>query len=420
MHSRSRHVLFTGNLLLDKPLQGLYSARADQHDLIRDATLSAFENLVAFAVDQPVEAVVFNGRMFVAPPTVRGAALFRDGVETLLEAGVSVYWAGPQEREWQTLSDIRCLPHGLQRIDENHSRRSVINRSEQWERSVVCEWLDMPRDHDHHTNGAHNNGHVHGQTRIGLTRQAIGHLTQGAALHPERDRRFDLIVSGAADRSHTTRSEKTIYHAPGCLQPSDGLAEGPGQVTMLRIDVNGELELLREETSVVRREQRDLLVEPGGTRNNLLELAELELQELAEQLAEGSTQLLQLEWIVRGPVADIKDWSSEELAAELTSLLETTEQGLPVNHHVQLVPLMSGQPIESDEFVNEQLEEQFLQHLGGQLNGETSDDQADRLTLQLGADGIDWRTVFAALPPRETGHRSGEWGVRALQQYKRA
>jgi len=413
MHSRSRHVLLTGNLLLDKPLQGLYSARADQHDLIRDASLSAFENLIALAVDHPVDAVVFNGRLFVSPPTVRGAALFRDGVETLLEAGISVLWAGPAEQEWRTLNDIRCLPQGLQRVDADHPRHTLLARSDQWERPLVCEWLDAQRDFS-------DQQQYTSQTRIGLTAQPIGHLTQGTALHHERDRRYSLIVSGAADRSHTTRNEHTVYHSPGCAQPSDGLATGPGQVTVLKVDAAGELELLAEETSVVRREQLDLLLEPGATQTGLLELAELELADLANRLAGGPTQLLQLEWIVRGPVADIKTWSSATLTEELAALLEQTEHGLPVNHRVQLVPLMSGEPVESDEFVNEQLEEQYLQHLGAQLNGQTSDDQAARLTEQLGHDSIKWHQLLSALPTRETGHRAGEWGVRALQQVKRA
>lgn len=425
MHGQIRRVLVAGHLWLDAPLQELSHTHDDQHAIIRDATLTAFEYLFESALEQSVDALILHGVLFSSQPTLRACATFRDGIQALLEEGVEVLWAVQKPQERQLLEELQCLPRGLNLLTSKTQHKTLFGGQEH----ATSDWGLVSCDLvDQQSFPLKDWAWTEEQTwlRIGLTQKAIGHLTSGAVLHDQQDRHFQVILSGQPERSHTTRSQHTIYHAPGCVQGLNAQRTGPCSATLLKIDEQGEVELLTLETSAVRREQLDLVVDAKSTEVDFFELAELEWLELNSQLKGSPVKLLQIHWQIRGSVEQVKSWSSGELLAQLGGLFNKTDRNVPVLHTVQLVPLMSGQVINSQEFLNEQLEEQFLQQLSGQLSGLNQPGGVERVIEQLipasAAEraSFPWKTLITETQQKLVNDRAAEFGVRALQETSRA
>ena len=82
--------LHTGDLHLDSPFQGIRStAPAPVVDVLRSATVRAWQNVVRLAVDERVDFVVIAGDVFeFASRSLLAQTRFRDGVAGLARAGI--------------------------------------------------------------------------------------------------------------------------------------------------------------------------------------------------------------------------------------------------------------------------------------------------------------------------------------------
>ncbi|MCA8983481.1 MAG: hypothetical protein KDA76_06960 [Planctomycetaceae bacterium] len=424
MHGQDRRVLVAGHLRLDAPLRDLCHAQAKHLETIRDATLSAFEFLVESAFEQAVDAVLLLGQLLDEHPTPRACSTFRDGIEALREEGIEVLWAAPSSAEPNLLKELNCLPPGVVLLnDANPQAAFLANRETRMEsrREVVrCDLMDP-----HSLPSREWDGHeTQTLLRIGITQRPIGHLAQGDSLGGEPDRQFQLVLSSSPDRTHTTRHQQTIYHAPGCLQGLDASLHGPCSATLLRIGPDGSVELLSLETSRVRREHIEFSCDASVDEPQLLEQAELELLELFSQVDSGPARLLHIHWNIRGTLDWSTDWSSEKIQETLANRLPHTPSGIPLLHSVQRIPLMSGQIVACGEFLEEHLAEQYLQQLGEQLASDTSQDleQACRelFLAHERSTHLPWQQLLAESSLRILAPRAGELGVRALQDQSRA
>lgn len=426
MHGQFRRVLVAGHLALDAPLRQLPHARDDQHEIIRDATLSAFEFLVEAAIDQSVEALILQGNLLGEGNSLRACSTFRDGIETLLDAGVEVLWVVQKPQEQILLEELNCLPAGLKLLTQQHQHCLLLEAAEssgRGDRSLIsCDLIDQQ------SFPSQEWGWTEEQTllRIGITGKPIGHLDHGSVLNTERDSYFQVILSGEPTRRHTARHHQTIYHASGCLQSLDATITGGCSATLLKIDPEGDIELIAIGTSQVQWESLELTIEPQETGAEWLERAELEFLELTSRLAESPARLVQLQWQIRGSIDQIQNLSSSELADEFATLFAATSGKVPVNHQVQLIPLFSGQVVHSQEFLDEHLEEQFLQHLGEEIQERSGHEQKSSKELtgilqdSKGRPSLPITNLVTALNPRVINHRSAELGLHALRDQSKA
>lgn len=85
--------LHTGDLHLDSPVTGLRGEATPQVlGLLRDATTSAWRNVVRLAIAERVDFVVVAGDVFErSSPTLLGQTRFRDGLAELAAAGIGSY-----------------------------------------------------------------------------------------------------------------------------------------------------------------------------------------------------------------------------------------------------------------------------------------------------------------------------------------
>ncbi len=427
MHGLERRVLVVGHLRLETPLRNLSPTVPEEQEIIRDATLSAFEYLVEAAVEQSVDAVLLVGEVLGETPSPRACASFRDGLEIWLEAGMHVVWAARNPQEPRLLAALQCLPAGVQLLDPGQPRRVLLESSENITTNsspravqLECLWLDSALSREQRQNQNHRNSADMHSIRVGITQQAAGLQSSEFPENSPLVADLSLLLFGGPERRQTERHGRCLKHAPGTIQGIDEQLQGACSATLLRVDAEGQIDPLTLETTQVRREQLELTCEPRESLESLLRRAEQELHDLLNEVHTGPCRLLQLEWLIRGQLERFRDWSSELLQTELAKRWQTSKQGVGLNHHVQFVPLMSGEVVTSETLTEEHLPEQFLQHLSEHFTRWDGQHEVDLLAPHCrgkqGAAPVPWAGILAGLSPRAIGHRAGELGARALQE----
>lgn len=83
----------TGDLHLDSPFVGLSTeAPANVVETLREATITAWQNIIDLALDEQADFLLVAGDAFEhANRTLRGQLVFRDGLKCLADAGVSSF-----------------------------------------------------------------------------------------------------------------------------------------------------------------------------------------------------------------------------------------------------------------------------------------------------------------------------------------
>ncbi len=425
MHSHSWRLLATGHLHLDSQLRELSTAEDDQHEIIRDATLNAFELLIESALDHAVDLLLLTGSLCEKTPTLRACTMFRDGIETALEEGIAVSWVPTNLKEVEQLQKINCLPAGLtilnsngkqQRIrlqaDSAHSSKKKASDSQKTRFGTVC--CELISDQSPRQKTAQSTAQSNGQTTyIGLTHEPIGHLPQKDAGSNPQDEKYQLVISGQSQRCRTIRHQNRLYHSPGAIQTLTNEITGPCSATLIEIDSQGEIELTPVPTSIVVREQIELTISREMKLEELLEQAERELLGLLADHSYSPAQILHLSWEVRGPHPQVMQFSSEQLQ-EFLSPLQPLED-VVILHNVALIPQLTGVKIESRDLHEKHLAEQFLQFLGDQ-NSQNNKTKNEALVKKTGSQSLPINKIMAELTNNELCNRAAELGLLALQE----
>jgi DNA repair exonuclease SbcCD nuclease subunit len=107
--------MHAADLHLDTPFTGVHRVDAHLATKLRDATIEAFENLVAAALERSIAFVVIAGDVYDGPERgVRAQLAFRDGLKRLAQAGIRSFVVhgnhDPVDEGW---SAVRQWPDGV-------------------------------------------------------------------------------------------------------------------------------------------------------------------------------------------------------------------------------------------------------------------------------------------------------------------
>jgi DNA repair exonuclease SbcCD nuclease subunit len=107
--------LHAADLHLDTPFEGLSACRPELGEALRDASLQAFDRLVAAAIERDVAFVVFAGDVYDGPERgIRAQLRFRRGLERLAARGIAAFVAhgnhDPVDAGWTA---VRSWPPGV-------------------------------------------------------------------------------------------------------------------------------------------------------------------------------------------------------------------------------------------------------------------------------------------------------------------
>ena len=88
----SIRLIHATRLLLDEPVLGAGTLSGEERRLVEDATIAAFHRIVEACVDKHVDILILSGDTFDETSfTLRARATLMDGLETLSDAGVSIF-----------------------------------------------------------------------------------------------------------------------------------------------------------------------------------------------------------------------------------------------------------------------------------------------------------------------------------------
>lgn len=419
MPGHAWRLLVAGHLNLDDNLWELALAGDEQHEIIRDATLSAFELMIEAAVETPVDLLLLTGTLCTEHLSLRACTTFRDGVELLLEEGIPVAWAPIDFQEVETLQKLDCLPAGISVLDAENGQHSIELDASQETSSgaetmlgtVYCELIsatqiDVSQQQDS------SDSSPPGLSHIGITHHAIGHLSASQDVVNTEDEKYQLIISGESQRRQTMRHQNTLYHSPGALQGLSSQVIGPGCATLIEIDSQDGIELYPIKTSVVLRQKIKLVVQQEESLEELLQRAEQELSELLDSDPPGPEQLLHLSWEVRGPHTVLLQFSSPELQEFISSLQPIKD--VCIVHEVMFAALPTSENSEQSETDEEETSEQFLRLLAEQNANQTALN-IETLQQSLGSNSLPAFKLLSEVPHNELCHRATEIGLLAMQ-----
>ncbi len=409
MHASARRLLIAGHLHLDGVLRGLPGQSDAHQDLLRDAPLAAFEALVEAALEREVEAVLLTGSLFDGDPTIRGAALFRDAVETLLEEGIAVVYCGPRPDQIHSLMAARCCPEDLEILEQNRHRRIVLpaaNGDNDQELEIVS--VDQP-------------GYErlqHSGLTIGVTRNAFGHVTPEHPFVDENHAPCPLVLSSGHETPFTQRVRNTMLHAPGSLQAVAPVFPGTRSATFCRIDADGTVELTPLTTAPVLFLQQELNLHEGESLDSLLSRCDEACELLALESVPAATQIGIVNWYLRGTGSTVAQWSSETVSTEMQTLLGDKLDSITLLHQATVVPQLVGVHLDGEDLTEEAIEDELLRLVSEQVAAEAG--QSHVYETSKGRTTLPFDELRRQIDSREICHRAAELGLRALKEQKKA
>lgn len=105
------------DLHLDTPFAGLGRSAPWLREALQGASLTAFDRLVQLAVDESAAFMVWAGDVFDhTAPSLRAQLALRDGLETLRQHGILVFWAHGNHDPYEALSTHIKWPDNLHRF----------------------------------------------------------------------------------------------------------------------------------------------------------------------------------------------------------------------------------------------------------------------------------------------------------------
>jgi hypothetical protein len=321
------------NLRLDEPLVGLDAGDAESRRLAEDATLIAWNNVVEACVSHNAEFLLLTGCLGTNPPTLRAWRALADGCAALAEYGVPVLlhvstdvrpaggWSGLDAMDNFILVAGGTTPV----VREGRVVASIASLGVPAEGVGEAPESDLSSAYD--------------VFRVGLlSGSADGHQdasdTEGMAADPApvavlarcaaRDGMHYLaLAGGSAAVSHTV--EQVLLHHPGSTQGLGADETGPMGCSLIEVNGQRAASVRPVATAPVRWEQLRVGVEPGLTREQLVERMQRALFDLNPQPCE---RLWRIAWHLIG-TGDLFDTlraapSREALASDVDSAPSTS------------------------------------------------------------------------------------------------
>lgn len=332
--SRFRFV-HAADLHLDTPFDGLARLGAGVPETLRDASLQAWDNLVAETLRVRASFLVLAGDIYDGPDRgLRGQLRFLDGLKRLSEAGVQVFLVhgnhDPLEDGW---SAIRDWPAGVTVFGANTVDGQPVEIDGR--HAVTVYGLSFPQRDTRDNLAKRFPAEKDGPFAIGVLHCNVGAHAEHAAYAPcdlsdLAASGMDYWALGHIHRHEVLRREDPCVVYPGVLQgrspkPSEIGAKG---AVVVEVDDNRVVDLTFKPLDVVRFESLEVDV---GEIDDVAELQE-RLQTGALDLrsdAEDRQLILRATLTGRGPVHhDLRrsGRGSDDLLRELQETAGATSQ----------------------------------------------------------------------------------------------
>jgi DNA repair exonuclease SbcCD nuclease subunit len=327
--------IHAADLHLDTPFEGVGQGSADLQEKLKNASLTAFDNLVQQAIDERVDFVLMAGDIYDGLERgTRAQGRFLRGLRTLDQHGIYVLFVhgnhDPIGEGWSALRP-EDFPKRAILFDQSDAVRQVpVIRGDQT-LAVVHGISHRNRKENRNLSREFPAANEDGLFHIGLLHANVGGLAghddyAPCVLADLCARGMDYWALGHIHaRQMLRRAHPTIVY-PGNLQARSFQECGPKGATLVRVEASGQVELKELVLDVVRFLEIEVDVSACGSFEEAVRAAVLEVEK-SRATAEGRFVLARLR--LSGPTVIHRDLL---MALDQDELLPRLRDDLPPAH----------------------------------------------------------------------------------------
>lgn len=298
----------------------------EERVLLQDATLNAFDQLIATAIDRNVHFVLLTGQLFAPEgPTLRSLVRFKDGLECLQEEGIEAIIV-PTGKDLEVLRKTTWLAtNNLNDLSPWDRHPAVVQCRNQLTVSVASlnSSHEGIRRVDPPQSMVSSQRDASGAFQIGIcqTNDQSSLVEADEALSQQS---FDYLAISGSHIQREFLAPQLTGHAPGVLQPLEKSEHGSSGAVFVKVDQFGTPQTSLIPTSAVGHSSHRIHVGPNADWEQLVQ----EMQDVLQtHRIEQSQQLHIVDWDVHASGeleqslhdatfrAEIIDFLNEDLSA---------------------------------------------------------------------------------------------------------
>lgn len=364
--------LHVAEVHLDCPLRDLEPVSDPVQSIARNATRSAFERMIAGAIEQKVDFVLLAGNTFrEADRSLRTRSHLIENLEKLHDHGIEVFvlpGADDPESAWRKIPDLPgnvMLLTSDQDSENDPAPAVAVVREGRVIATLTSGPLDRlavetatqtsPDEVEESTVGPapSTNGHSRqAPFRVGLisawpTQPNPNGRDMGELIDLLSAIHCDYLAVPASDPAaralgwcfeagQTVNTQDGIAHNPGPLQPLASHATGPHGATLIEVNQDGEIRGTFLPFASVRRLQFELAIEPEFGLEDLTDAMQLLLENETTQSGEKAWLVT---WVLQGAGElweSLSDSEMQDLLIETLPQSPAMNEDVCIEHQIQL------------------------------------------------------------------------------------
>ena len=298
---------------IDHQLHQLPSLPDELRAVVERATLTAFERLVAAAIEHDVDFLLLIGDTFdAADRSLRARIALLDGLRQLAEHDIPVFITpghGDPPEAWQQITD---LPDNVTIFHDLQSPPANVSRNDQ----VLATIAPIRARAEQGTSS---------------TALAVQFATHSEESTPPIQ---EYVALGATGARRTITASSSTTHVPGTLQATQPEETGPRGATLVQVNAEADIARTFLPVAPVRRARFEIDIDPTTSWDELHGRME---NVLLQCVPEPGEDVWLVEWAVRGsgPVMDRLDDECERWTlSESLDWDAGMERGVRIHHYI--------------------------------------------------------------------------------------
>lgn len=319
------------DLRLDCPLLETGPLPAELYGIIEEATLTAFERVVAACLEQRADFLLLTGSSFDdADRSLRARAALLGGFERLHAGGVQVFVVPGRLDPLEAWRSIPDLPRNVSLVEPDGSDPLAVLRNGKVVASIGPGGERVPANGPAETPAPRKRPFI-----VGLLPKA------GRDSVPFAESGCDYVALGGERTRRTVPLNRGTAHHPGGTQGLHPDDCGPHGCTLVEVDASGATRCTFLPTAPVRWERLCLDLNDDAGQNDLAARAAAVLDECR---AEDSEQLWLVNWTIRaaGSLAELVEDDATRSELEQALVAGTSQKDRPRSVH-RLHPPHAGE-----------------------------------------------------------------------------
>ena len=362
---RFLHVADAG---LDRPLGDLGPLPEHLQELAEEATLIAFDQMIAGAISQQVDCILLAGNTFTeADHSLRARLALLEGLSKLEEQGISVFaLPGPKDPEsaWRAIPElpghVTLVTSSDPEDEESHVPVAIMREGRVIATVAAGTLSQLAAGMESAAREGTSENSRWSPFRIGmLTAPPSGEDRDLTGRLSECGCDYLAVPSdgGWFEPGQTLNTRDGIAHHPGRLQALAARETGPHGATLIEVDQNGEIKGTFLPFACARRLRFELSIEALA---GLEEISEAMQLALLEETGQPGELVWFITWVLEGGGAFFESLQEAEVQTRLLESLPDSQGSLAIHHQLRFQE--SPAPLGEEESACE-LEQLFLQAL---------------------------------------------------------